>query len=169
MRENPQAGAPWVVSSVQKYIFSVFCAFCCNIFMLIKTFTEVLNYVWVLTSHSSRRRWDAGRYTADKRCPSSCPPVSSSSHRRHRVLKPQTLFFRTKDLFSILFRSNQVRLASPLESKWHTMGAAELLLTNRRSPEAARTKWTPASSIFICSTSLLLSYLYIRRLLQLQS
>lgn len=50
-----------------------------------------IKVVWALTFRSSRRRWDAGRYTADKR-PSSCHPMSSSSPQRHRVLKPQTLF-----------------------------------------------------------------------------
>lgn len=126
--------------------------------------------MWVLTSHSSRRRRGADRYTADNH-PSSCRPVSSSSHRRHRVLKPETLLTLTT---CFLFCSGQIKclrelLASPWESKWHTMGAAELPLANRRNPEAARTKWTPASAIFIWSTSLLLSYLYIRRLLRMQS
>lgn len=59
---------------------------------------------------------------------------------------------------------------SPLELKWHSMGAADPPLVHRRNPAAASTKLTPASSIFIWSGRPLvpllplLSYLYILRL-----
>lgn len=49
---------------------------------------------------------------------------------------------------------------SPLESKWHTMGAAEPPLAHRRNPAAASTKWTPASSIFIWSPLSLCCLIY---------
>lgn len=127
---------------------------------------RITEVVWALTSRSSRHRRDAGRYTADRRCPSSCRPVSSSSPQRHRALNPQTLLGKRHIFYCIQIKPKcWEHLASPLESKLHTMGAAELAPTQRRNPEAASTKWTTESSIFIWSTSLLLSYLYIRRLL----
>lgn len=59
---------------------------------------------------------------------------------------------------------------SPLELKWHSMGAADPPLVNRRNPAAASTQFTTASSIFIWSGQPLLPrlpllpYLYIPRL-----
>ena len=37
---------------------------------------------------------------------------------------------------------------SPLESKWHSMGAADALLVHRRNPVTVSAQLTPASSIF---------------------
>lgn len=62
------------------------------------------------------------------------------------------------------------RGTSPLELKWHSMGAADPPLVHRRNPAAASTQLTVASSIFIWSGQPLvpllplLPYLYILRL-----
>lgn len=45
---------------------------------------------------------------------------------------------------------------SPLESKWHSMGAAEPPLVQRRNPVAANTQLITGSSIFIWSDQLVL-------------
>lgn len=99
-RGNPPADAPWEVGSVKK-------RFQC-------TFTKmkearphrIIKVAGALTSHSSQHRQDAGRYTADRRCPSSCRPVSSSSRQRHRVLKPQRLWGKTYIFCCIQIKPN---------------------------------------------------------------
>lgn len=69
------------------------------------------------------------------------------------------VFFKGKCLGFFFLKRVIKNWISPLELKWHSMGAAEPPLVHRRNPTAPSNKWTLKSSIFITSGQLVIPLL----------
>lgn len=82
-------------------------------------------------------------------CPSRFHPLSSAFLRTHTQLQWHTVILGKTCLLLGIRLLRKPFASSPLESKWHCMGAAEPLLACRRIPAAASTKCTPHGSIFL--------------------